>query len=111
MNKITTHILDTSKGCPAEGVEVILYELPAGEGPSKIATGRTNVDGRIGDWSAIRPGKGTFTIRFETAAYFDRQSIPTFYPFVEIHFEITADGHYHIPLLISPFGYSTYRGS
>jgi len=111
MNKITTHILDTSRGRPAEGVIVVLFELSADHPPAPIARGVTTADGRIGDWPEIRPGKGIFKIRFETQPWFDRQSIPTFYPFVEIHFTVTADGHYHIPLLISPFGYSTYRGS
>jgi 5-hydroxyisourate hydrolase len=59
----------------------------------------------------VMTGNGIYKIRFETKDYFDKRSVPTFYPFVEIYFETTADGHYHIPLLISPFGYSTYRGS
>jgi 5-hydroxyisourate hydrolase len=111
MNKITTHILDTSRGRPAEGIEVALYECLPGEQAVLVARGQTNKDGRIGDWPELQPGAGIFKIRFETRSYFDGQSIPTFYPFVEIHFEVAADGHYHIPLLISPFGYSTYRGS
>ncbi|HTI09421.1 MAG TPA: hydroxyisourate hydrolase [Puia sp.] len=128
MSKITTHILDTAKGRPAEGVSVTLYRVeglaPAVE--TAIAGGRTNKDGRIADWQeAGRAGSeatgvdaggkpmqtdaGFYKIRFETRAYFE--GIATFYPFVDIYFEVTGDGHYHIPLLISPFGYSTYRGS
>jgi 5-hydroxyisourate hydrolase len=133
MSKITTHILDMAKGGPAEGVGVILYRQ--GDGPAgsadvmEIVRGRTNKDGRIVDWGSPGGGAdsgfgsgevagvgaiwglGIYKIRFATKDYFDRQSVTTFYPFVEIHFEITSDGHYHIPLLISPFGYTTYRGS
>jgi 5-hydroxyisourate hydrolase len=118
MSKITTHILDTAKGCPAEGVRVILY---AGE--MEMASGTTDKNGRISEWPGpnadaapgvaafMAAGNGIYKMRFETKDYFDKQSVPTFYPFVEVHFELTADGHYHIPLLVSPFGYSTYRGS
>lgn len=106
MTKITTHILDTSKGCPAAGVRVILYMLSQ-EKEIEVGRGVTNADGRITDWGDA--GMGVYKIRFFTKEYFG--TIPTFYPFVEICFELTTDGHYHIPLLISPFGYSTYRGS
>jgi 5-hydroxyisourate hydrolase len=104
MSTITTHILDTAKGCPAEGVRVILY---AGE--MEVAGGTTDKNGRISEWPAVE--KGIYKMRFEIRDYFEGQSVATFYPFVEVHFELNADGHYHIPLLISPFGYSTYRGS
>ena len=88
----------------------------------ELANGYTNKDGRITDWLGPNaapvgaaaydvPGNGIYKIRFETKDYFEGQSLATLYPFVEVHFELTADGHYHIPLLISPFGYSTYRGS
>jgi 5-hydroxyisourate hydrolase len=108
MTKITTHILDTSKGCPAAGVKVVLYKQEDTTG-IEIARGITNADGRIADWAAADMGKGVYKIRFDTKEYFG--TTPTFYPFVEICFELTTGGHYHIPLLISPFGYSTYRGS
>ena len=111
MSKITTHILDTSKGCPAVGIKVVLYVLSR-EKEIELGRGVTNADGRIVDWGdagIVDEGKGVYKIRFETKEYFG--TIPTFYPFVEICFELTTDGHYHIPLLISPFGYSTYRGS
>lgn len=110
MNKITTHILDTVKGCPAAGVQVILYRLP-GEGvPEELARGYTNGDGRILNWEEVRDG-GVYKLRFETEPYFGKDGGATFYPFVEICFEVRDAGHYHVPLLISPFGYSTYRGS
>jgi 5-hydroxyisourate hydrolase len=111
VSKITTHILDISQGRPAADVEVILYH-----DTREIARGRTNTDGRLTDWSEITDrnaavGPGIYTIRFETKPYFANQALTTFYPFVDIHFEITDATHYHIPLLLSPWGYSTYRGS
>ncbi len=126
MSQITTHILDTMKGKPAKGINALLYqqennELPAAREPGwagetgwrEIAIGTTNKDGRIADFlnkeTVLEPG--IYKIRFETQEYFDKQSIQSFYPFVEIVFTISAKEHYHLPLLLSPFGYSTYRGS
>jgi len=109
MSKITTHILDTSKGRPAEDVKVVLSRMRVGEW-EVVTEGRTNEDGRILDWAAS-VGRGVYMLRFETKAYFDRQEIPTFYPFVEVYFEVTTDSHYRIPLLVNPYGFSTYRGS
>ncbi len=112
MTKITSHILDTSKGKPAEGVTIILFEGGNDEW-NEIARSATNMDGRVPalteNLQALQPK--IYKIRFETKDYFDKDRIRTFYPYVEIIFEITADEHYHIPLLINPFGYSTYRGS
>ena len=112
MIKITTHVLDVSRGCPASGMEIFLYRMEA-DGWEEMAWGRTNADGRLGDWAAAGgvPGNGIYKIKFETKVYFKRQGVASFYPFVEVHFEIAADSHYHIPLLLSPWGYSTYRGS
>ena len=108
MSKITTHILDTARGCPAEGVKVILYRPMASSGEEEIAYGYTNKDGRIADWLG---GAGIYKIRFVTRDYFDKGAVASFYPWVDIYFEVVAEGHYHVPLLISPYGYSTYRGS
>ena len=112
MSRITTHILDTSRGRPAEGVRVILCRMMVDDW-KEVASGQTNADGRIGDWAAADEvqGGGVYMMRFETSGYFDKLGIPSFYPFVEVHFEVVGDGHYHIPLLLSPYGYSTYRGS
>lgn len=112
MSRITTHILDTAKGCPAQGIRIVLYQFLVDQWEEK-AKGQTNADGRIADWPDADAviGKGIYKMRFGIRDYFDQQFIPSFYPFVEISFEITTDDHYHIPLLISPFGYSTYRGS
>jgi 5-hydroxyisourate hydrolase len=112
MSQITTHILDTSKGKPAKEVAVILYQNVNGMW-EELAKGITNDDGRIPhllqkDFN-LEPG--AYKMRFETKEYFDKLGIDTFYPYVEIVFGITTDEHYHIPLLLNPFGYSTYRGS
>ena len=104
MSKITTHILDISLGKPVAGVEIILYRQTANTW-QEIARGRTNPDGRISEgWTA---DPGTYKLRFETKTY---QGAAALYPFIEVSFEAT-DPYYHIPLLLSPFGYSTYRGS
>ena len=112
MSRITTHILDTTKGKPAEGVTIILY---GGENDewTELARGITNADGRIADLLDKDDllHYGIYKMRFETKDYFDKKQVKTFYPYVEIIFEIEAGQHYHIPLLLNPFGYSTYRGS
>jgi 5-hydroxyisourate hydrolase len=111
MSQITTHILDTAKGKPVTGVTTILYAHESDW--IEIARGVTNQDGRIADLlppKEILP-QGNYKMRFLTKEYFDEQSVSTFYPFVEIVFNITAAEHYHIPLLLTPFGYTTYRGS
>ncbi|MBD2704197.1 hydroxyisourate hydrolase [Spirosoma sp. BT702] len=111
MSAITTHILDTTQGKPAEGISVILYQQQRQW--TEIARGITNADGRIGDLlnrNVVLP-TGTYKICFETGAYFSQLNVVTFYPFVEITFSVTTGEHYHVPLLLNPFGYSTYRGS
>ena len=113
MSQITTHILDTTRGKPAQGVTIALYHQ-AGSEWTEIALGTTNTDGRIAD---LLPkdkllAAGIYKLYFETQVYFDRLNVATFYPFVEIVFHISGNGeHYHVPLLLNPFGYSTYRGS
>ncbi len=112
MSQITTHILDTTKGRPAAGINAILYEGQNDEW-KEIARGVTSADGRIPDLLAnnvILP-HGIYKIRFETKDYFDKMPMVSFYPYIEIVFDIKTNEHYHIPLLLSPFGYSTYRGS
>jgi 5-hydroxyisourate hydrolase len=112
MSQLTTHILDTTKGKPAEGVTIILFQGGNDEW-TEMARGATNSDGRIKDLlkidDALQPG--IYKMRFETKDYFDKTSTTTFYPYVEIIFDIQTNEHYHIPLLLNPFGYSTYRGS
>lgn len=112
MSQITTHILDTSLGKPAANVTVVLYAGTNGEWNER-ARGKTNNDGRVGGLlpKAVALEAGVYKLRFETRDYFDAQGIATFYPFVEIAFHVHASEHYHVPLLLNPFGYSTYRGS
>ncbi len=112
MSQLTTHILDTTKGKPAPGVTVILYQGGNDEW-TEITRGITNADGRIPNLlkKDVLLQQGIYQVRFETKDYFDKEGRATFYPYVEIVFEITGSDHYHIPLLLSPFGYSTYRGS
>lgn len=111
---ITTHVLDTALGQPASGVPVRLYVEEATDRWIILATGITNDDGRVGDLlpvdHALKPGK--YRMRFHTGDYFALQDTSGFYPYVDVVFQITDPApHYHIPLLLSPYGYSTYRGS
>lgn len=112
MSQLTTHILDTTRGQPAAGVPVALFQQQAATW-SELARGTTNADGRVAD--LLPPGHvlppGVYKLWFGTQAYFERAGVAAFYPFVEIVFTITTPGHYHVPLLLNPFGYSTYRGS
>jgi 5-hydroxyisourate hydrolase len=112
MSQLTTHILDTTKGRPAAGVTIALYES-AGNNWHEIARGTTNADGRIPDLlpqtQILTPG--VYKLKFFTQEYFERDGLTNFYPFVEICFTIADASHYHVPLLLNPFGYSTYRGS
>ena len=112
MSQITTHILDTTKGCPAAGVTIALHEQ-VGTGWREIARGVTNADGRIPDLlpQSTRLTTGVYQLKFLTQEYFGRDGLTGFYPWVEICFTVADAAHYHVPLLLNPFGYSTYRGS
>jgi len=108
---ITTHVLDTALGRPAAGVPVSLERADAAGGWQPVGSGTTDADGRLRTLAAPRIA-GTYKIRFDTAAYFGAAGQTGFYPFVEIVFEVRdASGHFHVPLLLSPYGYATYRGS
>jgi 5-hydroxyisourate hydrolase len=109
---LSTHILDTTLGKPAANVKLILMELRNGVW-TELAGGTTDADGRcktlLGD-SALQAA--TYKLRFETAEYFAAQNTTGLYPYVEIVFTVTDPAaHYHIPLLLTPNGYTTYRGS
>ncbi|HEX4146858.1 MAG TPA: hydroxyisourate hydrolase [Pirellulales bacterium] len=111
---ITTHVLDTSTGRPADGMEFELARrTPATDGWEMIAQGVTNADGRSPGLEISGPSiAGIYRLKFATGAYFERQGVTTFYPSVTIEFFLAAaDARYHVPLIIGPFGYSTYRGS
>ncbi len=113
MSAITTHILDVSKGCPARGVPVMLERQETANWEI-VGKGATDADGRLRDLLAPDAilEKGNYRLTFDTETYFAQQQIEGFYPQVAIVFIVRdAAQHYHVPLLLSPFGYSTYRGS
>ncbi len=109
---ITTHILDLSLGKPAAGVAVTLSRLD-GATWTELGSGLTDPDGRLRDLipdATLTPGD--YRLDFATAAYLTAVSHTVFYPTVVLHFRVDdPTAHYHVPLLLSPFGYSTYRGS
>jgi 5-hydroxyisourate hydrolase len=108
---ITTHVLDTSRGRPAGGVNVSL-ERAAESGWRLVARGTTDADGRASDLLSAPPEDGRYRLRFDTGAYFRAVGAAVFYPEVMVTFVVEGgEDHYHVPLLLSPFGYSTYRGS
>lgn len=112
MSQITTHILDTSLGKPAKGITISLEEK-TGHNWNTLASGITNDDGRIADLlpkDKLLP-HGIYRLLFKVKPYFEKLNQKSFYPEVTVEFEITEDAHYHVPLLLNPYGYSTYRGS
>jgi 5-hydroxyisourate hydrolase len=113
MSHITTHVLDLSLGQPAANVAVILEVQSPGGNWAEAARGATDTDGRLRDWVEAKALlAGTYRLTFDTRAYFAGRKITSLYPEVVIVFDVRdAQEHYHIPLLLSPFGYSTYRGS
>jgi 5-hydroxyisourate hydrolase len=110
---LTTHVLDTALGRPAAGLRITLERLDDTGAWQPVSEGLTNDDGRLRD---LLPPNGlearTYRLTFHTAPYFARLQQPSFYPSVPVVFAVSAPTeHHHVPLLISPFGYSTYRGS
>lgn len=111
MTGITTHVLDTSAGRPAAGIRVLLEALSGG-GWESVAQGTTDGDGRLKTLMNDVPHPGAYRLVFDTRAYFESHGVAGFYPEVVVTFEVAAgERHYHVPLLLSPFGYSTYRGT
>ena len=115
MSRITTHVLDTALGRPAAGVKARLERIGTnGREPEVLGQGTTDEDGRLRDLAPPGPAllPGSYRLTFDTGAYFRDQDLEGFYPQVSIDFDV-RDGleHYHVPLLLSPYGYSTYRGS
>ncbi len=124
MTQITSHILDTSIGKPAQGVLISLLQQQ-GDNWLMLGSAETDADGRVSDFaqsgdkssessamsSETLPG-GIYKLTFYLSHYYEQTKRKSFYPHVDITFEIEGDGqHYHVPLLLNPFGYSTYRGS
>lgn len=111
MSGITTHVLDTSRGCPAAGVPVVL-ERAVDSVWQPVGRGMTDADGRASDLLSSPPVDGRYRLTFDTDAYFHAVGEAGFYPEVSVTFVVgRGEEHYHVPLLLSPFGYSTYRGS
>lgn len=104
MSTLSTHVLDTSLGKPAAGVRVVLSV--GGQETEAI----TDADGRVSDLGGDLP-PGTYSLRFDSGGYFSARGTEGFYPEVLVTFTVSGAGHVHVPLLLSPFGYSTYRGS
>ncbi len=116
MSTLSTHVLDTARGRPAAGVPIRLYaeDQTAKGGERLLAEGLTDADGRVREFlakgSALSPGR--YRMHFDTGAYFAKHGQAGFYPYVDVVFTIEpGEAHYHVPLLLSPYGYSTYRGS
>ncbi|KQO84027.1 MULTISPECIES: hydroxyisourate hydrolase [unclassified Frigoribacterium] len=108
MSHVTTHVLDAALGRPAAGVPVVLTD----ESGEVIASAVTDDDGRVGDLGPDSLPAGVYRLVFDTAVYFAAADRRTFYPRVTIDFDLVDEGaHHHVPLLLSPFAYSTYRGS
>jgi 5-hydroxyisourate hydrolase len=116
---ISTHVLDSTTGVPAAGVTVVLEALDAGDDLAErrvAGHGVTDADGRLRFSSDAEGGSegglaaGQYSLTFGTGEYFRQRGIRSFYPKVTVTFTV-ASGHYHVPLLLSPFAYSTYRGS
>jgi 5-hydroxyisourate hydrolase len=111
VSPITTHVLDTARGLPAADMEVTLERGSAtGEPWTHIGSGRTDADGRLADLGSP-PAPGRYRLRFDSGAYYAAAGTQGFFPEVTIQFTVERpDDHHHVPLLLSPFGYSTYRG-
>ena len=114
MSAITTHVLDTAAGQPAEGVPVAL-DRQSGDGSWKrLGESKTGADGRCTDLlpQGTPVETGAYRLTFDSGSYFSARKMETFYPQVTVIFTVReASQHHHVPLLLSPFGYSTYRGS
>jgi 5-hydroxyisourate hydrolase len=107
MNTLSSHVLDTTSGKPVAQLPLTLTH-PDG----RQLTGVTDQDGRCKDWGSVVFNAGDYCLRFHCQDYLLKSHGNSFYPFVDIHFTLTEQGgHYHVPLLISPFGFSSYRGS
>jgi 5-hydroxyisourate hydrolase len=111
VSHVTTHVLDAARGQPAQGVAVRL-ERAGNSGYEQVAEGTTDADGRVKNLGPERLEPGTYRLTFDTGTYFDQQDQDAFYPEVVLAFRLqNPEQHYHVPVLLSPFAYSTYRGS
>ena len=112
MSRITTHVLDIASGRPAAGVAVTLERVEPGGAWQKLGTATTDDNGRTGDLAGGSLEAGQHRLTFATGAYFAARRIASFHPSITVTFDVVdANEHHHVPLLVAPFGYSTYRGS
>ena len=107
---ISTHVLDTSRGTPAADVTVVLDRRDATQW-TRIGSRSTDSEGRVGSMSDAALAAGTYRLTFDTGAYHRGSGIVPFFPEVTVTFDVASGAHYHVPLLLSPYGYSTYRGT
>ena len=108
MSYISAHVLDASAGVPATGVSVRLTDADG----STVAESRTDADGRVGELGPERLDPGVYQVTFGSGDYIAGRRVDSFHPQVSVLFTVAADqAHYHIPLLLSPYSYTTYRGS
>ena len=109
---VSTHVLDTMRGTPAAGLAVTLSRRQADGGWTTLAAAETEADGRVRSLAADELEPGEYRIEFATRTYFERSGLTAFYPEVSVVFSLDdADVHLHIPLLLSQFGYTTYKGA
>ena len=114
MSGITTHVLDTARGRPAGGIRVSLEHVDGNDHWQPVGQGVTDSDGRLRTLmpEATQPVPGVYRLLFDTRAYDAHLGVDSFFSLVTVTFEVSdASDHYHVPLLLSPFGYTTYRGS
>lgn len=115
MAKLTTHVLDTAHGCPAAGMAVTLHRIEPDGAATEMAALRLDADGRAGGPLLHDAPPGRYRLTFDVAAYFRARGAtlpdPPFLDRVAVDFGLAAEPHYHVPLLVSPWSYSTYRGS
>ena len=108
MSFVSAHVLDAAAGRPAAGIVIRLADAAG----TDIATAVTDIDGRVADLGPDELAPGDYQITFAVADYFAAERVDSFYPRVTVHFTVVSgQAHYHIPLLLSPFAYTTYRGS
>ncbi|XP_064543191.1 uncharacterized protein LOC135431793 [Drosophila montana] len=109
--KLTTHVLNTSTGKAAANIKVTTYRLEESQEWKALRPSETNSDGRCQLLDLSDFSKGIYKLTFHVGAYFAAQNIKTFYPAVELIVDCSEEQNYHVPLLLSPYGYSTYRGT
>ena len=110
MSQVTTHVLDAAFGAPGVGIGVTLDRWTE-DGWREVASGATDQDGRVAGLGPDRLEAAVHRLVFATGDYFEATGRPAFFPEVQVHFRLTTAEHHHVPLLLSPFAYSTYRGS